>query len=102
MNDLNILSREAYGIWYTYLPLLAVWIATIILENKLALYIKNNKNYHLPHIVIIFLETRCKKRLNKKEAMGLAIGRKERGKESRKLIWKEEGKEENTKALIKL
>lgn len=33
--------------------------------------------------------------------MGLVIGRKERGKESRKLSWKE-GKEENTRALIKL
>lgn len=40
-----ILLEEASGIWYTYPQQLTVLIATNSLENNLALYIQNDKNF---------------------------------------------------------
>lgn len=71
-----ILLEEASGIWYTYPQQLTVLIATNSLENNLALYIQNDKNFDT---VIPLLEIWCNKaKINQKQ----------------QYLWQEERKEE--------
>jgi hypothetical protein len=51
------------------------------LENNLAMYIKNSKNFICFDTVIWLLETWYKKSPNKKEAVGFMTGRKKAGLE---------------------
>lgn len=83
-----ILLEEASGIWYTYPQQLTVLIATNSLENNLALYIQNDKNFDT---VIPLLEIWCNKaKINQKQQY---LWQEER-KEERRVEWRAWGEVE--------